>query len=97
MTNHSLSAAHSEWGADDEPFNFAGKPTRSERYQEEMRLLWGDRDTPPDGWQTCAESVYALLADVLPGNNKKNSAVGDNSESSTGDPDAGDDGEAERT
>ena len=97
MTDHSLSAAHSEWGADDEPFDFAGDPTRSERYQEEMRLLWGDRDTPPDGWQRCAESVYALLADVLPRNNKKASAVDDNSESSTGDPDAGDDGEVERT
>ena len=97
MTKHSLRAAHHEWGADDDPFDFAGEPTRSERYQEEIRLLWGDRDTPPDGWQTCAESVYALLADVLPGNNKKASAVDDNSESSTGDPDAGDDGEAERT
>ncbi len=66
MTSGSLDAAHGAWGAEQEALNYAGEQSRNERYQEDVSLLWGDMETPPDGWQQCAEAVYGLLNDVLP-------------------------------
>ena len=66
MTSGSLDAAHRAWGAELEALNHAGEQSRNERFQEDVRLLWGDLETPPDGWLQCAETVYGLLQDVLP-------------------------------